>query len=87
MKIVADIGKVQIKLTKKVLGLWPIFGTITTNKYVQTDYWKCELLESYDVTHNVKFLLFKYEQNFYNHIYPGRHIYVKSNVNGMNNTV
>lgn len=82
MKIVADIGKVQVKLNKKVLGLWPTFGTLSSAKHVQIDYWKCKLLDSYDVTCNVKLLLFKYEQNFYNHIYPGRHIYVKANVNG-----
>lgn len=83
VKIVADIGKVQVKLMKKVLGLWPTFGTLSSTRNIQIDYWKCELLESYNVTHNVKFLLFKYEQNFYNHIYPGRHIYVKANVNGI----
>ncbi|VVC44975.1 Hypothetical protein CINCED_3A007165 [Cinara cedri] len=84
VKIVADIGKVQVKLIKKVLGLWPIFGTISLTKHIQIDYWKCELLVSYDVTDNVKYLLFKYEQNVYNHVYPGRHIYVKANVNGHN---
>lgn len=83
VKVVADIGKVQIKLTKKVLGLWPIFGTISKTENIQTDYWKCELLSSHDVTHNVKFLLFKYEQNVYNHVYPGQHIYIKANVNGI----
>lgn len=84
VKIVADIGKVQIKLVKKVLGLWPTFGTLMTARNIQTDYWKCELLDSYDVTHDVKLLLFKYEQNLYNHIYPGRHVYIKTNVNGIN---
>jgi len=84
VKIVADIGKVQIKLIKKVLGLWPAFGTLTTiTKNIQTNYWKCELLDSYDVADNVKFLLFKFEQNVYNHIYPGQHIYVKANINGI----
>lgn len=84
VKIVADIGKVQVKLIKKVLGLWPTFGTISTTRHIQIDYWKCELLDSFNVTHNAKFLLFKYEQNLYNHVYPGRHIYIKANVNGNN---
>lgn len=84
VKVVADIGKVQIKLIKKVLGLWPTFGALTVTKNVQTDYWKCELLDSHNVTHDVKFLLFKYEQNLFNHIYPGQHVYVKTNVNGIN---
>lgn len=66
-----------------MLGLWPTFGTVAITKNIQVDYWKCELVQSYDVTHNVKFLLFKYEQNIYNHVYPGRHVYVKANVNGM----
>lgn len=83
VKIVADIGKVQIKLIKKVLGLWPTFGSISLTKNIQIDYWKCKLLNSFDVTPNVKFLLFKYEQDLYNHIYPGRHIYIKANVNGI----
>ncbi|XP_060876467.1 cytochrome b5 reductase 4 [Metopolophium dirhodum] len=82
VKIVADIGKVQVKLIKKVLGLWPTFGIISTTRNIQIDYWKCELLDSFNVTHNTKFLLFKYEHNLYNHIYPGRHIYIKANVNG-----
>lgn len=82
VKIVADIGKVQVKFTKKVLGLWSTFGTISTAKNIQIDYWKCKLFDSYDVTHNVKFLLFKYEHNVYNHVYPGRHVYIKANVNG-----
>lgn len=82
VKIVADIGKLQVKLMKKVLGLWPTFGTISSTRYIQMNYWKCELLDSYDVTSSVKFLLFKYEQNVYNHVYPGQHIYVKGNVNG-----
>lgn len=84
VKIVADIGKVQVKLIKKVLGLWPTFGTISATRNIQIDYWKCELLDSFNVTHNTKFLLFKYEQNLYNHVYPGRHIYIKANVKGTN---
>lgn len=84
VKIVAEIGKVQVKLIKKVLGLWPTFGTIAPARNIQIDYWKCDLVNSYDATHNVKFLLFKYEQNVYNHIYPGRHIYIKANVTGIN---
>lgn len=83
VKIVADIGKVQVKLIKKVLGLWPTFGSISITKNVQIDYWKCKLHDSFNATSNVKFLLFKYEQNVYNHIYPGRHIYIKGNVNGI----
>lgn len=85
MKVVADIGKVQIKLTKKVLGLWPTFGTISKTKNIQTNYWKCEVLGSYDATYNVKFLLLKYDQNVYNHVYPGQHVYVKAIVNGIKN--
>lgn len=84
VKIVADIGKVQVKMIKKVLGLWPTFGTIAPARNIQIDYWKCDLVNSYDTTHNVKFLLFKYDQNVYNHIYPGRHIYIKANVTGIN---
>jgi len=84
VKIVADIGKVQVKLIKKALGLWPTFGTISNTKNIQIDYWKCELLDSFSVTHNAKFLLFKYGQNLYNHVYPGRHVYIKANVNGTN---
>lgn len=83
VKIVADIGKVQIKLIKKVLGLWPTYGSISITKNIQIDYWKCKLLNSFDVTPNVKFLLFKYEQDVYNHVYPGRHIYIKANLNGI----
>jgi hypothetical protein len=83
VKIVGDIGKVQVKLIKKVLGLWPTFGTVSITNNIQVDYWKCELIQSYDVTHNVKFLLFKYEQNLYNHVYPGRHVYVKAKINGI----
>lgn len=87
VKIVADIGKVQIKLIKKTLGLWSTFGTISTTRNIQTNYWKCELLKSFDIAQDVKFLLFKYDQNLYNHIYPGWHIYIKANVNGNHNIV
>lgn len=71
-----------MKLFKKVLALWPTYGNISQAKFVQIDFWKCIFRESYKVTHNVQFLLFKYEQQVYNHVYPGQHVYVKSKLNG-----
>ncbi|XP_050534092.1 cytochrome b5 reductase 4 isoform X3 [Daktulosphaira vitifoliae] len=81
VKVVAETGKVQIKLFKKNLALWPTFGSISVAKYYQINYWKCTLSEIYEVTHNVNFLLFKYEENVYNHVYPGQHVYIKANLN------
>ncbi|XP_050429995.1 cytochrome b5 reductase 4 [Adelges cooleyi] len=82
VKVVAETGKIQVKLFKKVLALWPTYGNISQAKFVQIDFWKCIFRESYKVTHNVQFLLFKYEQQVYNHVYPGQHVYVKSKLNG-----
>lgn len=83
VNIVADIGKVQVKFVKQALGLWSLFGNMKPARNIQIDYCTCELFKSFDVTHNVKFLLFKYIHNFYTHIYPGRHVYIKADVNGI----
>lgn len=77
-------GKVQLRLMKKKPELWKKFGKLLekNNDLVDFTFWPGRILQTDKLTHDSYLIMLKYDNNVYNYINPGYHIFVKKTPQG-----
>lgn len=89
VRVVENVGKIEIVLEKKENTAWKFLGhplenhnSFTPKKDAGMYYRKCQLISKEDVTHNTKLFCLKLPPGSHLHIPIGQHVYFQQTIGG-----